>query len=121
MENVTKALLIAASVLIVVLLIAFGMRIFKVGSEPVEEVQGIITTTEIATFNSKFTIYVGTRNASNTRALINAVIANNASNTEHKVKINGNDPDINMSLNATVTISVEDSNNDGYIDNIKIN
>ena len=33
MENASKALLIAAAVLIVILLIAFGMKIFKMKSE----------------------------------------------------------------------------------------
>lgn len=33
MENATKALLIAAAVLVVILLIAFGMNVFKQASE----------------------------------------------------------------------------------------
>lgn len=40
MENATKALLIAAAVLIVILLIAFGMRIFNSTSDVSGQAQG---------------------------------------------------------------------------------
>ena len=41
MENATKALLIAAAILIVILLIAFGMRIFNSTSDTSEQAQAI--------------------------------------------------------------------------------
>ena len=59
MENASKALLIAASVLIVILLIAFGMKIFNSTSGTGEQVEGVMKTTEITMFNNKFMAYVG--------------------------------------------------------------
>lgn len=87
MENASKALLIAASVLIVILLIAFGMKIFKEGSEPVDEIDAVMSTTEKATFNSKFSAYAGnSKSAVQVKALADTIIANNSAN-KHEVKI----------------------------------
>lgn len=88
MENASKALLIAASVLIAILLIAFGMKIFITSSKPVDNVEGAMNSTEIATFNSKFLSYAGTnKSAAQVKALANVIIANNSTNDNHKVKI----------------------------------
>ena len=61
MENATKALLIAAAVLIVILLIAFGMRIFSsssdVSGQATQTGQQISEQTQTAASTTTFMIY----------------------------------------------------------------
>ena len=86
MENASKALLIAGSILVVILLIAMGVRVFNSTSGTTDSVEGTMQSTEIATFNNKFTAYAGTgKSAAQVKALANIVIANNATNSLHKV------------------------------------
>lgn len=87
MENASKALLIAASLLIVILLIAMGMKVFNSTAGTTDNVETTMNATEIATFNSKFTAYAGTKSLSQVKALANVVIANNAT-SDNKVKFN---------------------------------
>ena len=92
MENASKALLIAASVLIVILLIAFGMRIFNSTKGPGNQVQGTMETTEMTMFNNGFMSYVGkNKSKANAMSLMNKIIANNTStNNIHKVNVSFN-------------------------------
>ena len=87
MENASKALIIAGSVLIAILLIGFGMKIFNSTTGTADQVEGTMQTTEMATFNNKFTAYVGTRSLAQVKSLANIVIANNATSS-NKVKFN---------------------------------
>lgn len=125
MENASKALVIAASVLIVILLIALGVRIFNSTSGTADSVDETMNATQIATFNNKFLAYVGqNKSVAQARALANLVIANNATSNK-KVKLNGKDTTTDItnyvaSLSGSVTISVSDNNNDGFIDTITI-
>lgn len=121
MENASKALLIAGSILIVILLIAVGMRIFNSTHGVTDATQDTMTEAQKTQFNSKFTQYIGTKTEAQTRALINTVISSNATNTSHYVKINGKTPDINMVLLSSNIIMIEDYDNNGYVTNIKIN
>lgn len=90
MENASKALLIAASILIVILLIAMGMRIFDSTAGTTDNLETGMLSTEVATFNGKFTSYAGSgKSAAQVKALANVVIANNATNAQHKVSFNG--------------------------------
>lgn len=86
MENASKALLIAGSVLIVILLIAMGVKVFNSTSSTTGEVETTMESTEIATFNNKFTAYLGNnKSASDAKSLANIVIANNAANSAYQV------------------------------------
>ena len=79
MENASKALLIAGGVLIVILLIAMGMRIFNSTSGTADSLETTMVGTEIATSNSRFTKYIGTKKSyAETSALVNEVISYNA-------------------------------------------
>ena len=126
MENASKSLLIAGSVLIVILLIAVGVRIFSSTQGTTESVATTMNATEIATFNSKFTAYAGSnKSAAQVKGLANVVIAHNATNNQKTVKFAGKTTanDITTyvaNLSGTYTISVQDTNNDGLIDNILI-
>ena len=79
-----------------------------------DQTEMAMQSTEVATFNNQFLQFVGTQSSSQARALISKVIASNATNTSHTVKINNNTPDINMSLSSKVTISVTQGTNRIY-------
>lgn len=87
MENATKALLIAGSVLIAILLIAMGLRIFNSTSETTEQSQKVMDTTAAATFNSQFTGYFGDISAAKGNDLIQKIKASNAVNKSYPVEI----------------------------------
>lgn len=97
MENASKALLIAASVLIVILLIAFGISIFRSGQGTGDALEVTMSATEKASFNSKFTSYCGTnKSAAQAKALAQVIISNNATNTL-KVDVNIDSAEYNSS------------------------
>ena len=86
MENATKALLIAGSVLIAILLIALGLRIFNSTSDTTKNSQAAMKTTEIMTFNTQFTGFLNKDiTAAQANSLEQKIIASNAVNKEHQV------------------------------------
>ena len=88
MENASKALLIAAAVLIVILLIAFGMRILNSTGDTSGQAEDLSQSTQMQTFNAQFTGYLGSnRNASTVRNLQAIVNSSNTRNSQHQVKI----------------------------------
>lgn len=88
MENASKALLIAAAVLIVILLIAFGMRIFNSTGDTSGQAEDLSASQQMQAFNAQFTGYLGTnRNASTVRNLQAIVNSSNTRNTQHQVTI----------------------------------
>ena len=79
MENATKALLIAAAVLVAILIISLGIGIFNMASEQVNNA-GDLSEYEIQKFNEKFTQYEGTSvSASDVNALIKTAFNHNLS------------------------------------------
>ena len=106
MENASKALLIAGGVLIAILLIAMGMKIFNSTSDTTDNVETTMNATEVAMFNNKFMSYIGNKKTANeAKALINLVISNNSINTK-KVSVRFiNKKDTNY--NVPTTDSVE--------------
>lgn len=98
MENASKALIIAGSVLIAILLISLGLLIFKSTSGTTEQTQKLGETLEVQQFNSQFLKYCGDSvKGSQVRTLCEVIIAHNA-NSDNKVSINinnstTNDPD----------------------------
>ena len=127
MENASKALLIAGSILIVILLIAFGMRIVNYSSGPVDSVEDTMKTTEIATFNSKFLQYAGTnKSLSQVKSLANMIIAHNATDTKYKVLFNGKDKaseitgEVLKISEGTHSIAVGYDDNTGLVNSITI-
>lgn len=126
MENATKALLIAGSILVVILLIAFAMRILNPAADTIDSSKTAMETTDMATFNSKFTQYAGSnKSAAQVKALANVVIANNATNEQRKVSFEGKTSSndiINLvaDYNGSYTIKVLDNDADGFVDTIDI-
>ena len=75
MENATKALLIAAAILIVIVLISLGVYVLTMGQNAMESVN--MNEQEMYAFNSKFTGYEGTQRGSQINSLRQAVITSN--------------------------------------------
>lgn len=127
MENATKALLIAGSVLVVILLIAMGLRIFNSTNGTTKSAEETMDATEIATFNSQFLSY----NRNNVRksdalTLFNKIISSNSVNTKHQISYSiqnansGTVTDFITELNGhdMYSISVSDTDNNGFVDKI---
>ena len=143
MENASKALLIAAAVLIVILLIAFGMRIFNSTSGTTDSLDKTMSSAETAAFNNKFTGYIGTQSIQKAKALANIISVNNKQG-DHKIGVrhrifigkniwsgNGNTTNYGEMISATIIgalsetpiskikISIEEYDENGYISVIK--
>ena len=85
MENASKALLVAASVLIAIVLIAVGMRIFDSTDGTVDSIKITTNATEISAFNNKFMPYMGAnKTKENVMSLVNVVISHNSSVSSDK-------------------------------------
>ena len=80
MENATKALLIAAAVLVVILIISLGVGIFNVASESAGNVN--LTQQEVQAFNQQFVQYEGeAKRGTEVNAMLKAVLQSNIKNT----------------------------------------
>lgn len=124
MENASKALLIAGSVLIAILLIAVGMKVFNSTSNTTDSAKTTMEATAIATFNNKFIPYIGTsKSGSQVRSLINVVMSSNAKNEHHNVNIVDNKGkaininDIDSQKYYKIEVGYD---GDGYINKINI-
>lgn len=83
MENATKALLIAAAVLIAILIISLGLVVYNRASETVNGA-GDLTEYQIQQVNEKFTKYQGTSvSGSDVNALLQTVFNHNLTQEEN--------------------------------------
>lgn len=81
MENATKALIIAGSILVAILLIAFGMRIFNSAGETANAGKSTMEAAAITQFNSQFAGFNGKiLSVSKVNDLIQKVQSSNAVN-----------------------------------------
>lgn len=95
MENATKALLIAAAVLVAILIISLGIGIFNMASEQVDNA-GDLSEYQIQQFNDKFKKYEGTNvSGSDVNAMINTVFNHNLAQ-----------PDVSTQVQITTSGSV---------------
>ncbi len=77
MENITQALIIVGSVLIVLLIIAMSILVFNIAKDPVSKSVDNMSKEERSFFNSKFKTYEGGRIAGlEAKALINLSMQN---------------------------------------------
>lgn len=129
MENASKALIIAGSVLIAILVISLGLLIFKSTSGTTDQTQELGKTLEVQQFNSQFLKYCGDSvKGSQVRTLCEVIIAHNAnSKNSKKVKIFGTDDvntiskkrnEIKTNQNYSVTQHINEST--GLIDYITV-
>lgn len=98
MENATKALLIAAAVLVAILIISLGLVVYNSSAETVN--QANMSQQEVQSANEKFTRYNGqNKRGSEVNAMLNTVLsanrdANAAGETEKLVTVNGANVDL---------------------------
>lgn len=59
MENATKALLIAGTVLIAIIMVATAVYLYSLFSNQTKEYDATISAVELEKFNSKFDVYIG--------------------------------------------------------------
>lgn len=86
MENATKALLIAAAVLIAILLISLGVGVFNTASEQMSSAN--LTEYEIQQFNDKFKQYEGTDvTASKVNSMLKTVFNHNLAEEDAKRRV----------------------------------
>lgn len=101
MENATKALLIAAAILIAIVLISIGVFVLRQGQDAMSAAD--MSEAEILAFNSKFESYSGTQRGSQVNALIERVVSANrgaASGTDITLTVNNPSITINQSTTA---------------------
>lgn len=108
MENATKALIIAGSVLIVIVLISVGVSILSSTKGLENNTQETADVMETNSFNSRFTGYVGQNlSGSQIKSLCSTVIASNAKNTAHKVSLsNGTTTGTESSVISTIASGI---------------
>lgn len=124
MENASKALLIAGSVLIVILIIGVGMLVYTSMQGTIDEGLRQMSNQEKDIFNQQFLQFEGTKNGSNVKALRSKVESNNSQleDTDPRyVKWGQGSIDITK-INTALTYNVEvkDTNGDGLMDEITV-
>ena len=81
MENATKALLIAATVLVAILIISLGIYIVTSSGETIDSSRNSMTELEIKTFNQRFTSFEGKRKSNaQVLQLLKTIQSSNSSN-----------------------------------------
>lgn len=122
MENASKALLIAGSILVCILLIGVGMMVYQSIQGTVFEGISQMSSQEKDLFNSQFQNYEGARvNGANVKALINKINNNNSqleANTDPKYVTYEGPTSINTA--QTYTVTVTDENKDGLMDKVTV-
>lgn len=99
MENATKALLIAAAILIAIIIISLGIMVIRQGSETVNNVN--LSDTQREAFNSKWQVYNGQQSGTKVKALIKEALNNNR---------NDNNPKVKLYINTKTTFSGTETN-----------
>ena len=130
MENASKALIIAGAILLSILIIALGMRIYN--SSTSSAANADLSATEITSFNSTFEAYEGKQKGTAVRTLITAVKSSNDKNKDRLISINGAESEYatatynsfsdqtNIKSNKTYNVSFHYNATNGLIDNVNI-
>ena len=115
MENASKALIMAGSILIALIIISLGVMIFKNYSNSVKNNTSLDKQT-IASFNRRIDPYIGdNKSASQVNTLRDIAISIN-----NKAKVEGGSMQyVNMTIDGSVVTSYDSSNNKVTINNIK--
>ena len=110
MENASKALLIAGAILIVILLIAVGMMVYRGAQGSINKAIGQMSSTEKDIHNSQFEPYIGSnKSGSELRTLYSKVISNNSDDDNVSVKISNIDVAADGTISGTeVTADTEE-------------
>lgn len=86
MENATKALLIAAAVLVAILIISLGLVVYNMSAETVQSVD--LSQQEVQAQNEQFVRYLGDSQRGNqVNGLLRQVLTNNTTQTDPGRKV----------------------------------
>lgn len=109
MENASKALIIAAAILIAILLISVGVYVVGVAQEQINNSD--MSSIELETFNQKFTKYLGNQKGSAIRTMVQEAMAyNNSDQASDETMI---------SITGLVTLSAAANVQPNYDNNFK--
>ena len=103
MENASKALIIAGSVLVTIMVIALGVTIFNKAHDAADT--SGLDTTEITMFNSKFERYANNQSGSQVKSLMSFAISNASTNKDEPMKL----PSFNLNNPALPAHGATDS------------
>lgn len=132
MENATKALLIAAAVLVAILIISLGVGIFQMGEEATSGMN--LSQQEVQAFNQQFDQYNGSgKRGTEVNALLKTVVQSNIKNTTEgntarvvtvsgAVTVGGTETTIpgGIDTSAVYTIQVQYDATTGLVDTIVV-
>lgn len=89
MENASKSLLIAGSILVCILIIAVGMYIYNSSGSSIQASVTTMSTSEIEAYNVKYTMYEGEQTGANIKSLMGVLVSNASTNEDENSKIPG--------------------------------
>lgn len=119
MENATKALLIAAAILIAIVLISIGVYVLRQGQEAMNNAN--LTESEILAYNSKFTSYSGTQRGSNVNAMLDRLdIVNRELQASNGTPITCNVTKADISTSQYYSVDTSSVDSAGLIDKITV-
>ena len=96
MENATKALLIAAAVLVAILIISLGLVIYNMASETIDGA-GDLSEYQIQQFNEKFTKYENTSaSGSDVNAMIKTIFNHNQAQEDSSTMVSYDGVDVDI-------------------------
>lgn len=88
MENATKALLIAAAVLVAIIIISLGVYVVSLAQNKMKGAESGLNDVEIQSFNSTYKLYEGTSvSGTKVKALVDAVYNHNLTESDESRKI----------------------------------
>lgn len=85
MENASKALIIAAAILLSILIIALGMSVYNNAKASSGNID--LTAQEISSHNAQFEAYEGRQKGREVRTLLNTIYNNNSLHEDRFVKV----------------------------------
>lgn len=112
MENATKALLIAAAILVAIIIISLGLAVVRQGQEAVGNAD--MSEAEMEAFNAKFKPYEGTNlSVSEVNSLLSAVLTHNQKTADENgsnfVEVTAGTNGVSQATSATSTSKVSGS------------
>ena len=104
MENATKALLIAAAVLIAIILISLGVYVVTLAQNQMKGAETGLNEVEIQSFNATYKSYEGTSvSGTKVKALVESVYNHNLTETDEsrKIQLIKSGGEVLMAIDAT--------------------
>lgn len=107
MENATKALLIAAAVLIAILIISLGIVVYNMASETISSVN--FSDQEITAFNDKFDQYAGDNvRGSEVNAMLKTVLESNMKSSAEDIDSTATDHPKYVEVTGVTALAITD-------------